>query len=307
MTPVFLLSLPRSGSTLIQRILACHPEIATASEPWVQLPAFYALRKHGICAEYEQIRLAQAIEDFYKILPGGRNDYLEEVREMSLRLYSKAADGASHFLDKTPRYHLIINELLETFPDAKFIIIWRNPLAVAASMIETWGHGKWNLHWFETDLYSGLNNLARAYTANPERIFAVRFESFIIEPKKITEDIFSHLGLSNNNDATNYFSKINLQGRMGDPTGVKQYQKISEDSLEKWKNVFNNPLRKYWAKNYLASISNETFNAMGYDPAVLKRELQELPFKLKHSASDIPRMLYGKHYLHRQKKCWNYL
>ncbi|MBA3701438.1 MAG: sulfotransferase [Rubrobacteraceae bacterium] len=43
-TPLFLLSLPRSGSTLAQRFLAAHDAIATASEPWILLPYFYTLR-----------------------------------------------------------------------------------------------------------------------------------------------------------------------------------------------------------------------------------------------------------------------
>src|SRR5919107_2181016 len=41
-TPLFLLSLPRSGSTLAQRILAAHGGIATTSEPWILLPYLYA-------------------------------------------------------------------------------------------------------------------------------------------------------------------------------------------------------------------------------------------------------------------------
>jgi hypothetical protein len=41
-TAIFLLSLPRSGSTLAQRILAAHEGIATTSEPWILLPYGYA-------------------------------------------------------------------------------------------------------------------------------------------------------------------------------------------------------------------------------------------------------------------------
>ena len=36
--PLFLLSLPRSGSTLVQRVLARSPQIATASETWLLMP-----------------------------------------------------------------------------------------------------------------------------------------------------------------------------------------------------------------------------------------------------------------------------
>src|SRR5688500_15750036 len=63
-TPLFLLSLPRSGSTLAQRILAAHEAIATASEPWILLPYLYTLRERGAYAEYNHRVLVRAVEDF---------------------------------------------------------------------------------------------------------------------------------------------------------------------------------------------------------------------------------------------------
>src|SRR5215211_9414871 len=89
--PLFLFSLPRSGSTLAQRILAAHEPIATASEPWILLPYLYTLREHGIYAEYSHRVLVQAVKDFCAVLPGGRNDYVAEIRRFALRLYGKAS------------------------------------------------------------------------------------------------------------------------------------------------------------------------------------------------------------------------
>ena len=68
--PLFLLCLPRSGSTLVQRVLASHAEIATVSEPWLLLPLLYSIREHGIRAEYWHQTAAQAIADFIEELPG---------------------------------------------------------------------------------------------------------------------------------------------------------------------------------------------------------------------------------------------
>ena len=49
--PLFLFSLPRAGSTLTQRLLAAHPAICSAAEPWILLPLFHALDKASF-AEY---------------------------------------------------------------------------------------------------------------------------------------------------------------------------------------------------------------------------------------------------------------
>ena len=37
-SPIFLFSLPRSGSTLLQRVLMSHKDIASVAEPWLMLP-----------------------------------------------------------------------------------------------------------------------------------------------------------------------------------------------------------------------------------------------------------------------------
>ncbi|MFV1990599.1 MAG: sulfotransferase, partial [Acidimicrobiales bacterium] len=46
--PAFLLSLPRSGSTLLQRLLGAHSMVATVAEPWLLIPPLYALRDEGV-------------------------------------------------------------------------------------------------------------------------------------------------------------------------------------------------------------------------------------------------------------------
>jgi hypothetical protein len=81
-TPVFLLSLPRSGSTLAQRILASHTEVATTSEPWLLLPYLYTLRDHGVYAEYSHSTMVTAIRELCSSFPSGEKDYLDEVRRL---------------------------------------------------------------------------------------------------------------------------------------------------------------------------------------------------------------------------------
>ncbi len=52
--PLFLFTLPRSGSTLCQRVLAAHPQIATTTEPHLLLPFFYAFKERELYGHYHQ-------------------------------------------------------------------------------------------------------------------------------------------------------------------------------------------------------------------------------------------------------------
>jgi len=61
---IFIISQPRSGSTLLQRILGGHPEIQTSAETWLLLHPTYAFRDSGIETEYDSRFSAQGVEEF---------------------------------------------------------------------------------------------------------------------------------------------------------------------------------------------------------------------------------------------------
>ena len=293
--PLFLFSLPRSGSTLAQRVLAAHGEVATASEPWLLLPFFYALRDRGLYAEYNHTSAVTAVEDFCGVLPNGREDYLAEVRELALRLYAKAApDGARYFLDKTPRYHLIASDVINAFPEAKHLFLWRNPLAVAASIIETWGKGKWNLYRHKVDLFDGLENLVDAYESNRSEALAVRFEDLVAEPEKTWGRVFRHLDLSFDPSVLESFSGVALNGRKGDPTGTRRYAAVSREPLERWKTTLASPVRKAWCRRYLRWIGRDRLKTMGFDLDALMEDLDAV--RGRGILSDAGRACYGLAY-----------
>jgi hypothetical protein len=293
-TALFLLSLPRSGSTLAQRILAAHQEIATASEPWILLPYLYTLREHGIYAEYNHRLLVQAVEDFCAVLPGGRDDYVAEIRELAIRLYGKASPkGARYFLDKTPRYHLISDQVVTAFPDAKYLFLWRNPLAVVASIIESWASGKWNLYRFKVDLFDGIDNLVRTYQRHEDKVHAVRYEALITKPEETWGELFRYLNLSFDRSTLRLFGNVELVGRWGDRTGTQKYAEVSADSLERWRQTLNNPVRKAWCRRYLRWIGRDRLAVMGYDLDGLIADLDSLPSSYRRIGSDVGRGCWG--------------
>jgi len=291
--PLFILSLPRSGSTLLQRMLATHPEVATASEPWLLLPQLYALRERGAAAEYGHRTAARAISDFADSLPGGRDDYLAEVRRSALALYERAAGDAAWFLDKTPRYHLVVDEIMALFPDARFVFLWRNPLAVAASMIESFGHGRWNLDRYEVDLHGGLERLVAAHERRDPRAVAVRFEDVVADPAGGTRPVFELLGLDPADATAGAFADTSLNGRMGDRTGTAAYTEISGEPVDRWRATMANPLRKRWCATYLRAVGPEALAAMGYDFDELTGEVAGLRTRPAGLASDVARRTYG--------------
>jgi len=286
--PIFLLSLPRSGSTLFQRLLAAHDEISTAPEPWILLPQIYALRERGASAEYGQVPAARAIKEFAQALPRGEDDYLEELRAFVLGLYHKASGGQGrYFLDKTPRYYFIVDELFRLFPDGKFIFLWRDPLAVVASIVETWGRGKWNLERWRHDLFDGVPALVAAHERHEGAAVALRFEDLVSDPHASLRPVFEYLEIPYDPEIITSFSDVRLDARMGDKRGSSQYGTLSTDPLDKWKGVVSTVVRKQWCRNYLRHLGAHRLAVMGYDLQALLGELASVPTSIRHLGSDL--------------------
>lgn len=291
--PIFLLSMPRSGSTLAQRVLAAHPEVSTTAEPWLLLPHSYALRRHGIATEYTQQVAARAIREFAEGLPGGEQDYWNALREFALELYGKASTpGARYFLDKTPRYHFIMPELLRMFPEAKLIFLWRDPLAVVASICETWTRGRWTVDRWKGDL-DGIVDLVDAFEElGIEQARAVNFEALVTDPAGTWPGLFEWLGLEFDAEILTSFAGVELRGSMGDPTGIKAYQQLSTEPLDKWKRQLGSPWRKRWCHAWLERIGAERLAVMGYELDELRANLDSLPSRPRLLISDAVHGVY---------------
>jgi hypothetical protein len=297
--PIFLLSMPRSGSTLVQRVLGAHRAISTAAEPWLLLPHAYALRESGIAAEYTQPVAARAIREFIDRLPEGEDDYWRALRAFVLELYTKVADpGATYFLDKTPRYHFIVPEIGRLFPDAKLVFLWRDPLAVVASICETWTRGRWTVDRWKADL-DGLISLVDAYREIGDRALGVNYEALVSDPLGTWPSVFAYLGLPFEPDVLTSFSDVALGGSMGDPTGVHAYQHLSTEPLEKWKRQLGSPWRKRWCRDWLARIGAERLALIGYDHDALVAALDDLPVNPWTIASDA---VYGSYWRLAQRR-----
>jgi hypothetical protein len=264
--PLFVLSLPRSGSTLVQRVLGAHPEVATVAEPWIMLPLLSLTRTENVRADYWHQSAAEAIAEFIGDASGGYEAWQADLRGFAEGLYARAGgDGATYFLDKTPRYHLIARELMDLFPDARFVFLWRHPLAVTTSMLETFRAGRFEPYHFATDLYGGVDGLLRAFGAADERCHAVRYEDLLAGPEG-WQALHSFLGLSFDPAVLSTLPAAE-RSTYGDPTGVTAYSGVSDEPLRKWVQFFRGPVRKRWARGYLEWIGAERMAAMGYDLA----------------------------------------
>lgn len=194
---IFIFSLSRSGSTLLQKILQSSNEIDSISEPCILLPILYSLKKDGLTSEYAHSIASTKIQKLINFLPDKEQDYYSAIRAFAESVYMKLCDtNARYFLDKTPNYYLIIPLIANVFPDAKFIFLFRNPLDILSSYINTFRSGTLRrLDHFDKDLYEGYQYIPNGFKALKGKSISVRYEDLIEQPSTEIKRIFNYLEL----------------------------------------------------------------------------------------------------------------
>jgi len=286
MTPklIFIFSLPRSGSTWLQRIISTHPDIATTSEPWLLLPLLSPIKdKFGIQPYEHELCLIGISEALSKEnnINEWKKCYLEGVRLMAYKIYSDLSCQHKFFLDKTPRYSLICEEIIETFPDAKFIFLWRHPFSIILSIYKTWSNNNWTFPNYYIDLYEGFSNMINVSQRYKDKVLNMQYEKLATHPEQSITELLSYLGLEYNVTAliNNGLNK-RVQGRMGDPNQYRSDGGVANHDWQKAGIEFcTSKFRRVWLINYLNFIGRERLDSIGYDITKSKQLITHMKIK----------------------------
>lgn len=276
---IFVIAPPRSGTTMLQRVLCSHSQVHATAEPWIMLHPIYALRDCGHSAEYWAFGAASALREFLESSPDGRDTYIKALRQFGVTLYNSvlAPTGKTCFLDKTPRYYYVVPELREIFPRAKFVFLLRNPLALLASVLSEWVKEDWaRLANSKADLFKGPVCMDAALHDFKEKAIVVRYENFVSAPDPAAVELCVRLGLPFELSMLNYGEHAAPRGTMGDAL-VHQHSRPVDASLDKWTRVFSaDPRALSLAMRYLHMMDDGILSRLGYPKDSLLQVLDSL-------------------------------
>jgi len=255
-----------------------HFEIASVAEPWLLLPFVYSSKKDGVLSEYSHFSAQIALEDLINNLPGGESEYISYLNSFISNIYEALChNGESYFLDKTPRYYLIIPEIVKIFPDAKFIFLFRNPIHVYSSIMHTWGANSFKqLFGNYIDLSDGPKKLSDGYELIKNKSCAVQYEKFVEAPEEHLKKILTYLGLGYEERMLNEILNQKTKGSLGDPTGINDYKKIEKETMKKWEKTFSTKFRKFIIRRYVNNLDNNMLKTQGYSKNFLLNEIKTL-------------------------------
>jgi len=186
--PIFVVSLPRSGSTLTEQMLASHSQVRGGGElgHFARVATALSLRWGGR-------------DDFPDIDPtAARNDLRDAGREYS-RLTASLRLIHPHFTDKSLNNFLYVGLIRMMLPDARIVHVRRHPLATAL--------GLYRQRFARGIGYSAdLDHIVRHYRAYatlmdhwrqaaPEAFVEVHYEALVAEPERELRRILDYIGL----------------------------------------------------------------------------------------------------------------
>jgi len=187
--PVFIVGMPRSGTTLMERIIANHPRAAGAGElPEIWRIAKLLMPNHGARGDLAHARreltaatLAQHASDYLRALGQGRPD-------------------AERIVDKMPTNFFLLGLIRVLFPKAAILHAVRNPLDTCLSCyFQNFTSIRWSSDLELIGRVYGLYRQAMDYwgaTLPAGAIVDIRYEDLVTEPEQQARRMLEACGLN---------------------------------------------------------------------------------------------------------------
>jgi tetratricopeptide (TPR) repeat protein len=242
-TPIFIIGMPRSGTTLVEQILASHSAVHGGGE----LPYFFEMLQTAGKTDKNSFDYAywlhQAGEsDFARI----GNGYLEKLKTL--------APDTAFLTDKMPWNFIYTGFIRKAIPNAKIIHVIREPRDICLSIYTM-------LFTYPTPFAYTQEEIARYYnfhrhlmnqwkkTLPAGSVFEVRYEDIVSDVKGQTRRLLEYCGLPWEDNCLNFYEN---DRPVRTASRIQVRQPIYPTSVGKWKNYepFLEPLTR--------TLENET-------------------------------------------------
>jgi tetratricopeptide (TPR) repeat protein len=214
--PVFIVGMPRSGTTLVEQIISSHSKVTGAGELSFATQ-FGAAIANG---------LAEA-----------NNESLLNFRGKYLKKLQNFSNGNLIVTDKMPQNFLFIGLLAAAFPEAKIVNVKRNPAAVCWGNYKQYFRSKSISYCYGLDdvvaYYSLYQNLMEFWEMKlPNRIYNLDYERLTTDQDDETKKLIQHLDLDWDNKC---LSPQNNRRSVATASNTQVRQEVYQGSSKQWK------------------------------------------------------------------------
>jgi len=223
--PIFIVGLPRSGSTLIEQILASHSQVEGTAElaDIGKITASLARRFKGVV--YPEAASQLPASDWAQL----GEEYLERTQ--------RHRDGLPFFTDKMPNNFPSIGFIMTILPNAKIIDARRHPLdSCFGSLKQHFAHGQsWSYDLLEIgEYYLEYRKLMRHWAeVLPGQVLEMRYEDMVNNQEQQTRRLLEFCGLPWEDQCLRFYE---TERAVRTASSEQVRQPIYSSSIHHWKN-----------------------------------------------------------------------
>lgn len=226
--PIFVMGLPRTGTTLLERILSSHSEIASAGE----LVAFP--RELEKSFSFQQNPISPAKQGFFS---HSLDIDFDSLGKRYLQRALTRVHARHYFVDKLPFNFLNIGYIHQALPNAKLILMVRNPMDSCYSIYKSLFNRGYSFSY-------DLESIARFYVSFRKLIdhwnavlgqsfLTVRYEDLVTGPRQNIEKILQYCGLEWQDNCLDFYKNADASTTA---SASQVRQPMYTSSIGNWKN-----------------------------------------------------------------------
>lgn len=227
--PIFIVGLPRTGTTLLDRIISGHSDVMSAGE----------LQDFGNAV----------IQAVVKAAPGVKHDKLSMIRAATkvdhaamgadyLSRTQARTQAAVHFVDKLPINYLYLGSIARALPNASLIHMDRHPIDTAYAMYKTLFSDAYPFSYDLSDLghyYVAHRKLMDHWHQHMgDRLLRICYEDLVKDQETEARRVIAHVGLEWQDQCLDF--QINEQAT-NTASAVQVRQKVYSTSVGKWRQL----------------------------------------------------------------------
>jgi tetratricopeptide (TPR) repeat protein len=225
--PIFIIGMPRAGSTLLEQILSCHSAIEGTSELPDMITLAHQLREEADTRE---------IAAYADVLAQKSADELRELGDLYIertRIHRKT--DRPFFIDKMPNNFLYLGIIQTILPNAKIIDARRHPLGCCFSNFKQFYAKGQNFSYSLQDVGSFYSDYVRLMAhfddVLPGRIHRVFYEDTVADTEQVVRDLLEHCGLEYEPECLRFFES---RRPVRTASSEQVRQPINRQGVEQW-------------------------------------------------------------------------
>ncbi|HEY0922163.1 tetratricopeptide repeat-containing sulfotransferase family protein [Rheinheimera pacifica] len=226
--PIFIVGMPRTGTTLVERVLTQHEDVHSVGELSL-FPQLLASMAQQYMAQHKSV--GSLHEAALKI------DFAELGRRYTIAVAEISA-GKPYTLDKLPINFLYCGFIKKALPNARIIHLCRNPMDSCYAIFKTLFINAYSFSYDLDELANYYitykNIMAHWHSVMPGAILDVHYEEMVNDAAKTTQRLVQWCGLTYKSELLE-FHKADSVSTTASAAQVRK--PIYKSSVEKWRNV----------------------------------------------------------------------